>query len=49
MHVSLNLGNMPHWKTSNGNKIFVYNIEQGKTDEMFDKDNTQKLYIDDKM
>ena len=26
--------------------MFVYNITQGKTDEMFYKDNTWKLYID---
>ena len=29
--------------------MFVYNIEQGKTDKMFNKDNTQKLYMDYKM
>ena len=29
--------------------MFVYNIEQGKTDEMFYKDNTRKLYSDFKM
>ena len=29
--------------------MFVQNIEQGKTDEMFYKDNTRKLYIDYKM
>ena len=29
--------------------IFVQNIEQGKTDEMFYKDNTWKPYIDYKM
>ena len=45
MPVSLNLDNMPHWKTSKSNKIFVWDIEQGKTDEMFYKDNTWKLYI----
>ena len=29
--------------------MFVWNIEQGKTDEMFYKDNTRKLYMDYKM
>ena len=47
--VSLNLDNMPQSKTSKSNKIFVWNIEQGKTDETFYKDNTWKLYIDYKM
>ena len=32
---SLKLDNMPHWKTSNSNKMFVWNIEQRKTDAMF--------------
>ena len=26
--------------------MFVSNIEQGKTDEMFYKENTEKLYMD---
>ena len=30
-----------YWKTVKSNNMFVYNIEQGKPDEMFYKDNTQ--------
>ena len=29
--------------------MFVKNIEQGKTDEVFYKDNTRKLYTDHKI
>ena len=49
MPVSLNLDNISHWKTSKSNKMFGWNIDQGKTDEMFCKANTRKVYIDYKM